>query len=60
MVDVKYHEVINMTKREKQFEERLNSVILLKALLIKENSFDERAQQEYQNAWEEMFELLNV
>ena len=47
-----------MTKKEKQFEERLNSLILLKALLIKENTFDEGAQQEYQKAWEEMFELL--
>ena len=43
MVGVKYHEVINMTKHEKQFEERLNSLILLKALLMKENAFDERS-----------------
>ena len=47
-----------MTKKEKQFEERLNSLILLKALLIKENEFDELTQQAYQNAWEEMFDLL--
>lgn len=47
-----------MAKHEKQFEERLNSLILLKALLIKENKFDEGAQQEYQKAWKEMFELL--
>ena len=53
-----YHEVINMTKHEKQFEERLNSLILLKALLIKEKAFDEMAQQEYQQTWEEMFDLL--
>ena len=58
MVGVKYHEVINMTKHEKQFEERLNSLILLKALLMKENTFDEVTQQEYQKAWEEMFDLL--
>ena len=58
MVDVKYHEVINMTRNEKQFEERLNSLILLKALLMKEKAFDEVAQQEYQKAWEEMFDLL--
>ena len=55
---VRYHEVINMTKHEKQFEERLNSLILLKALLIKEKAFDEVTQQAYQNAWEEMFDLL--
>ena len=42
MVGVNYHEVINMTKHEKQFEQRLNSLILLKALLIKEKAFDER------------------
>ena len=58
MVGVWYHEVINMTKHEKQFEERLNSLILLKALLIKEKAFDEMAQQEYQQTWEEMFDLL--
>lgn len=55
---VKYHEVINMTKKEKQFEERLNSLILLKALLMKENTFDEKAQQEYHKAWEDVFDLL--
>ena len=53
-----YHEVINMTKHEKQFEERLNSLILLKALLMKEKAFDETTQQAYQNAWEQMFDLL--
>lgn len=47
-----------MIKYEKQFEERLNSLILLKALLVKENKFDENAQQEYQNAWEAVFDLL--
>ena len=55
-----YHEVINMTKHEKQFEERLNSLILLKALLIKENEFDELTQQAYQNAWEDVFDLLKI
>lgn len=33
-----------MTK-EKQFEERLDSLLLLKALLIKDNEFDEVAQK---------------
>ena len=47
-----------MTKHKKRFEERLNSLILLKALLIKENTFDEGAQQEYHKAWEEVFDLL--
>ena len=30
---VKYHEVINMTKHEKQFEERLNSLSPTKSLI---------------------------
>ncbi len=46
-----------MTK-EKQFEERLDSLLLLKALLIKDNEFDEAAQQKYQQAWDRAFELL--
>ena len=33
-----------MTK-EKQFEERLDSLLLLKALLTKDNEFDEVAQK---------------
>ena len=46
-----------MTK-EKQFEERLDSLLLLKALLIKDNEFDEVAQKEYHQAWEIAFKLL--
>ena len=46
-----------MTK-EKQFEERLDSLVLLKALLIKDNEFDEVAQKEYHEAWDRAFTLL--
>lgn len=46
-----------MTK-EKQFEERLDSLLLLKALLMKDNEFDEAAQKEYHEAWERTFDLL--
>lgn len=46
-----------MTK-ERQFEERLNSLLLLKALLIKDNEFDEVVQKEYREAWERTFHLL--
>ena len=46
-----------MTK-EKQFEERLDSLVLLKALLIKDNEFDEVAQREYYKALDRAFELL--
>ena len=48
-----------MTETEKQFEERLDSLILLKVLLNKDNEFDEVVQKEYQQAWERAFELLN-
>ena len=41
-----------MTNQQKQFKERLDSLILLKALLIKDNEFDEVAQKEYQEARE--------
>ena len=46
-----------MTK-EKQFEQRLDSLLLLKALLIKDNEFDDVAQKEYHEAWERAFKLL--
>ena len=46
-----------MTK-EKQFEERLDSLLLLKALLIKDNEFDEVAQREYHQAWKRALDLL--
>ena len=46
-----------MTK-EKQFEERLDSLLLLKALLIKDNEFDEVAQREYVKALDRAFKLL--
>ena len=60
MIDqvVLYCEVIHMTDKQKQFEERLESLILLKALLIKDNKFYEVAQKEYQEAWERAFDLL--
>ena len=41
-----------MTNQQKQFKERLDSLILLKALLIKDNEFNEVAQKEYQEARE--------
>ena len=46
-----------MTK-EKQFEERLDSLVLLKALLIKDNEFDDVAKKEYREAWEIAFKLI--
>ena len=42
------------------FEQQLNSLILLKALLIRngEGEFDEVAKREYREAWNRAFELL--
>ena len=40
-----------MTEKERQFEERLDSLLLLKALLIKDNEFDEVAQRDYQRTF---------
>ncbi|MFR1834745.1 MAG: hypothetical protein ACLSXM_00815 [Turicibacter sanguinis] len=47
-----------MTEKEKQFEARLDSLVLLKDLLIKNNEFDEAGQKEYQVAWERVFDFL--
>lgn len=47
-----------MTEKEKQFEERLDSLILLKKLLIKYNEFGEVVQRKYQATWEKAFELV--
>lgn len=43
---------------EKQFEARLDSLILLKAILIERYEFDEVVQREYQVVWNKVFELL--
>ena len=47
-----------MKENEKQFEERLDSLFLLKALLIKDNEFDEVTQKEYQKVWERAFDFV--
>ncbi len=46
-----------MTKEE-QFEQHLNSLILLKALLVRDDEFDEVAQYEYNKGLDRAFELL--
>ena len=47
-----------MNEKEIKFEQRLNSLILLKALLIREGEFDEVAKREYNEAWDRAFEIL--
>lgn len=41
-----------------RFEQQLNSLILLKALMIHDGEFDEVAQREYNEAWNRAFELF--
>lgn len=41
-----------------EFEQRLNILILLKSLLIRDGEFDEEAKREYREAWNRAFELL--
>lgn len=46
-----------MTTNEIQFEQRLNDLILLKALLIAEGEFDEATQREYDHQLDLTFNL---
>ena len=59
LLSVFYYEVTNMTEKEKQFEERLDALILLKALLLKNNEFNEVEQKKYQGVWNKVFKLLD-
>lgn len=47
-----------MNQKEIGFEQRLNSLILPKTLLIRDGKFDEVVQREYHEAWDRVFELL--
>ena len=47
-----------MTEKEIQFEEQLNILILLKALLMAVGEFDAAAQQEYDKQLDLTFELI--
>lgn len=51
-------EVIYMTEKEIQFEQRLNDLILLKALLIAAGEFDAAEKQEYDKQLDLTFELI--
>ncbi len=55
------YEVIKMNKTEKEiaFEERLDSLILLKELLIRNGEFHGQEEEEYYQALDRAFELLN-
>lgn len=47
-----------MTEKEIQFEQRLNDLILLKALLIAAGEFDAAEKQEYDKQLDLTFELI--
>ena len=53
--------MINLNKTEKEilFEERLDSLILLKELLIRNGEFHGKEEEEYYQALDRAFELLN-
>ncbi|BEH91715.1 hypothetical protein T23_18170 [Turicibacter faecis] len=50
---------MNRTEKEILFEERLDSLILLKSLLIKNGEFHGQEEEEYYQLLEQTFELLN-
>ena len=47
-----------MTEKQREFEQRLDLLILLRDILIKDNQFDEATQREYLKLWERAFDLL--
>lgn len=47
-----------MTEKEIKFEQELNNLILLKALLISKCEFNETAQREYDHQLDLTFELI--
>lgn len=55
------YEVINLNKTEKEilFEEKLDALILLKELLIRNGEFHGQEEEEYYQALDRAFELLN-
>lgn len=50
---------MNRTEKEILFEEKLDALILLKELLIKNGEFHGQEEEEYYQALDRAFELLN-
>ena len=50
---------MNKTEKEILFEERLDALILLKGLLIRNGEFHGQEEEEYYQALDRVFELLN-
>ena len=50
---------MNRTEKEIAFEERLDSLILLKELLIRNGEFHGQEEEEYYQALDRALELLN-
>ena len=47
-----------MTEKEIQFEQQLNALILLKALLVARGEFHGKEAEEFEQMWDAVFELL--
>ena len=54
-----YLDNFSLFKKEILFEERLDALILLKTLLIKNGEFHSQEEEEYNQALDHAFELLN-
>ena len=53
-----YDEVIKLTEKQREFEQRLDLLIVIRDILIKDNEFDEATQREYLKLWDRTFDLL--
>lgn len=50
--------MIKLTEKQREFEQRLDLLIVIRDLLIKDNEFDEATQREYLKLWDRAFDLL--
>lgn len=50
--------MIKLTEKQREFEQRLDLLIVIRDILIKDNEFDEATQREYLKLWDRTFDLL--
>ena len=48
-----------MNEKEREFEMRLYSLVLLKALLVARGEFHGKEAEEFEQMWDAAFEVLN-
>lgn len=58
VLEVLYNEVIKLTEKQREFEQRLDLLIVIRDILIRDNEFDEATQREYLKLWDRTFDLL--